>query len=324
MMRTRIFRDVLIAVVLVAAGAGCGRRVDPKIKEGYDLVVAGKTDQAVALANAILGKNPKSAPARNIIGLALYRTGDAEGAVEQYRRALEIDPKYAEAHFNLGIAYERLAHASKMDEAAARKYLQDAEASYVAAIRCQKRFVLAHFNLAMLYAAPASNRMDQAISELRQCTKLDPQYAPGFLMLGKLLYGINDFEGAITNLGRFLELEPRAKEVRVLLGNAYLQSGKPDAVPRAEESFRAAVGLDSTYADGAYSLAAALATEMKNDEAAVWFRRARTLAEGNPDKAAIVRQADAFFARTGLPAAAPAASPAPGSPTAGDSTVAKG
>jgi hypothetical protein len=63
-----------------------------------------------------------------------------------------------------------------------------------------------------------------------------------------------------------------------------------------------------------YSLAVALATEMKNDEAAVWFRRARSLALGKPDKAPIVKQADAFFARTGLPASSPAA----------DSSVAKG
>ena len=182
-----------------------------------------------------------------------------------------------------------------------QKYMQDAEASYVSAVRYQKKFVLAHFNLALLYAAPSSNRMDAAIAELRQCTKYDPQYAPGFLMLGKLLYGVRDFDGAIVNLGRFLELEPAVKEVRVLQGNSYLQSGKPEGVARAEESFRAAVGVDSTYADGVYSLAASLATQGKNDEAAMWFRKARVLAEGHPDKTAIVHQADAFFARTGLP-----------------------
>ena len=53
---------------------------------------------------------------------------------------------------------------------------------------------------------------------------------------------------------------------------------------------------------------------------AAWFRKARSLAVGKPDKAAIVKQADAFFARTGLPVEAPAAAASP----ARDSSVAKG
>jgi tetratricopeptide (TPR) repeat protein len=321
-------RDALVAVVtgvLALTSAGCGRRVDPKIKEGYDLVVAGKVDQAIALANELLTKNPKNAAARNVMGLALYKSGDAEGAVQQYRRALQADPKYPEVHFNLGMAYERLAKASP-DSTVYRKFMQDAETEYATAVRYQKKFVLAHFNLAVIYADPKSNRTDQAIAELRQCTKYDPQYAPAFVLLGKLLYGIGDFEGAIKNLSRFLELDPAVKEVRVLLGNAYLQSGQPGAVPRAEESFRAAVGVDSTYVDAIYSVAVALATQMKNEEAAKWFRRARALAVGKPDKVAIVQQADEFFARTGLPLAGPTAesAAAPAVPPAADSTAAKG
>ena len=289
---------VLLLAALLAAGTGCARRVDPKIQEGYDLVLANKIDQAVALANEILGKNPKSAPARNLLGLALYKNGDTEGAVEQYRRALEEDPKYAEAHFNLANAYERLAE-NETEPAQAQKRMQDAEASFAAAIRYQQKFVLAHYNLANLYNA--TGRTDQAITELRQCVKYDPQFFPAFVLMGKLLYERRDFEGAIQNLTRFTELSPAAPQPRVLLGNAYLQSGREDALVRAEESFRAAVGIDSTYIDAVYSVAVALASQNKNEEAAQWFRRAVRLCEGRTDKAPILKQASEFFARTGLP-----------------------
>lgn len=293
---------LVVLVALLVAGFGCGRRADPKIQEGYDLVLANKVDQAIALANEIVGKDPKSAPARNLIGLALYKSQDVEGAIDQYRRALELDPKFAEAHFNLGNAYLALA-AAETEPTEAQKHVQDAEASFAAAVRYQKKFVLAHYNLANLYNN--TNRTDQAISELNQCVKLDPQFFPGFVLLGKISYDRGDFEGAIQNLSRFTELDPTAKEPRVLLGNAYLQSGREDAVVRAEESFRAAVGIDSTYIDGVYSVAVALASQNKNEEAAPWFRRAVTLAEGQADKAPIVKQAKDFFARTGLPPTGP-------------------
>jgi tetratricopeptide (TPR) repeat protein len=302
----RTLRDALAVALAAAAlsGAGCGRRVDPKIQEGYDLVLANKIDQAVALANEILGKNPKSAPAHNLIGLALYKQGDPEGAVQQYREALKLDPKYAEAHFNLGNAYQRLADAEH-DAGEAQQHLQDAEAEFAAAVRYQKKFVLAHYNLATVYAA--TNRPDQAITELGQCTKGDPQFFPAFVLLGKLQYERRDFEGAIASLTRFTELDPTSAQPRILLGNAYLQSGREDALVKAEEAFRAAVGIDSTYIDAVYSVAVALASQNKNEEAAQYFRRAVALSAGRADKEPILKQADRFFARTGLPEQAPSA-----------------
>jgi Flp pilus assembly protein TadD len=38
------------------------------------------------------------------MGLVLSRRGDAEGAIREWRSALELDPKYAEAHHSLGDA----------------------------------------------------------------------------------------------------------------------------------------------------------------------------------------------------------------------------
>jgi len=288
---------VALGALLVAA-PGCGRRLDPRVQEGYDLVVAGKTDEAIALANALLTENPKSAPARNLVGLALYKKGDMEGAVEQYHRALDLDPRYPEAHFNLGNAYERL------------RRLKDAESCYLEAIRHQRKFVLAHYNLAHLYSL--TDRRGEAMAEIRICLEHDPQFLLGYVLLGRLAYDAGDFETAVANLGRARELDPLTKELRVLLGNAYLQSGDERAVPAAETEFRAAVGIDSSYVDAVYSLGMTLALQEKSEEAAPWFRRARALAADQPDKAAMLKVVDDFFARTGLPAGSDAPADSPG------------
>jgi superkiller protein 3 len=278
---------LLLLAVLLLSLAGCGPRTDPRIQEGYDLVVAGRIDEAVALANALLVDDPENAPARNLLGLALYKAGDAEGSINQYLQALEIRPDYAEAHFNLGNSYRMLGQR------------QEAESSYLAAIRAEGDFVLAHYNLGILYER--TGRIDQALAEYRRCVDEDPQFYYGFVSLGKLLYEQQDPEGAVANLSRALEMDPSTKELRVLLGNAYLQSDRPDGKQLAENEFRAAAGIDPDYLDAVYSVGVALAAQNRNDEAAEWFAKARTLAEGNPDKAAILQQVERFFREYGEP-----------------------
>ena len=39
-----------------------------------------------------------------LLSLALKKTGDLKGAIENYYRAIEIDPNYAKAYFGLGQA----------------------------------------------------------------------------------------------------------------------------------------------------------------------------------------------------------------------------
>ena len=271
-------------------GAGCGRRTDPRIQEGYDLVVANKVDEAVALANALLADDPRNAPARNLLGLALYKAGDVEGSIVQYLQALDIDGDYAEAHFNLGNAHKMLGR------------IPEAQASFEAAIRAQKKFVLAHYNLGVIH--DKAGRIDQAMAEYRRAVDYDPQFFFAYVALGNLLYTQADFEGAIVNLSRSLELDPTAKELRVVLGNAYMQSGRADGLPLAENEFRAAAGIDPEYLDAVYSVGVALAAQNKNDEAAEWFLRARGLAADNPDKTGLVQQIDRFFEQYGDPPAA--------------------
>lgn len=48
------------------------------------------------------------APLYNFLGVSLSRTGQLQKAIRSYKQALKLDPNLADAHLNLGFAYQRL------------------------------------------------------------------------------------------------------------------------------------------------------------------------------------------------------------------------
>jgi len=47
--------------------------------------------------------------------LTCYDKGDYDKAIADYNKAIEIDPKYAQAYYNYGFAYNKLGEFSKAD-----------------------------------------------------------------------------------------------------------------------------------------------------------------------------------------------------------------
>jgi tetratricopeptide (TPR) repeat protein len=57
-----------------------------------------------ALSQAVL-HDPKNPRARNFLGIVIGRRGWIDGAQQELRRAVELDPLYADAHYNLAVFY---------------------------------------------------------------------------------------------------------------------------------------------------------------------------------------------------------------------------
>lgn len=51
------------------------------------------------------GLYPERAPTHMLYGNFLSKSGQRDKAIESYKRAIELDPNYAEGHYNLGLAY---------------------------------------------------------------------------------------------------------------------------------------------------------------------------------------------------------------------------
>lgn len=142
----------------------------------------------------IVNLNENSAEADMLAGQALDEMKDRPGAIEQFRAAVQADPKMPDVHFGLGyLLWAQL----KFDEAAkeleaelsnnpehpqALTYLADCHIQLnnpepalpllEKAVRLNSRIELAHVDLGVLYANAGKN--DDALRELKTAEELDP------------------------------------------------------------------------------------------------------------------------------------------------------
>lgn len=83
------------------ASGGVVKASSDKVQKGMDAIQAEDFAAAKAVLSEARSEAPKDPQAAFYLGVALQGLGETEGAVEQYRAALELDPKLAEAAVNL-------------------------------------------------------------------------------------------------------------------------------------------------------------------------------------------------------------------------------
>lgn len=64
-----------------------------------------QTDKAAALTRDAVQRDPKNKLFRYALGVFLLKRDQYNEAIEQFNKALELDPNYADATYNIGVAY---------------------------------------------------------------------------------------------------------------------------------------------------------------------------------------------------------------------------
>ena len=129
---------VILAAALVlgagassfAAGGGGGggsdqpaavtKPVDPSFAQAKAMIEAKNYAAAIPLLQQVVAKNPRDADAYVLMGYATRKSGDANGSLQFYQYALNLDPKHIGAHEYIGEAYLMLDRPAEADQHLAR------------------------------------------------------------------------------------------------------------------------------------------------------------------------------------------------------------
>ena len=152
---------------------------------------------------------PSNAGARNSLGAALLLNEQVPAAISELRRALEIDPSYLNARYNLARA---LAVAGDLAASAAE---------YSMFIKAQPNDPQAQAGLGSVYFL--EHRYADALPCFQQAAKLDPRNADVQANLGTVLAISGDLRGAIAAYRTALNIQPDHEAARANLTKAEAQ-----------------------------------------------------------------------------------------------------
>ncbi len=180
---------------------------------------------AVEVARALGKTAPTYGRVYNRMGLELMKAGKVAEAVEQFKKAVEADPKHAGAHNNLGVAYERLGLAA-------------AQSEFERAVILQPDFAHAHVNLSR--SLLKKGRVTAAIAGFQRVLEIDPDLVSALNVLGMELAKLGRHTEARSHLERAVRLQPDHSEAHNNLGVVYVGQGHlREAVAQFEEALRA-------------------------------------------------------------------------------------
>jgi tetratricopeptide (TPR) repeat protein len=271
MPRIRIALGVLVLTCSLAAtlaaqsgtkqGAG-GDASDARVKQLYaeakDAESSGDLSGAVASYESLLKIAPRVAPAYNNLGALYLRSGQYQKAAETLERGLKIDPKMYSAAALLGISrYEMgdYSGARAALETALRGNPTDDNAELFLANDLIKSGDL---NAAADHLGKLSQRKpdneevlyllgkvhmklsEQSLSRLNQ---INPDSAWVHEISGEVMESMKNYDGAVIEYKKAVEIAPQQAGTHYSLGNAYMSLSMWDA---ATEQFRLELANDPT------------------------------------------------------------------------------
>jgi tetratricopeptide (TPR) repeat protein len=163
-----------------------------------------------------------------------------EGAAELFARAVEIDPTFAVAHYNLGRAHLALGNRWK------------GAAQFRAASQIDSTLPEPLKELGDLFMLSPRRLYDQAIDAYQKALALRPHYAEAQVGLGDAKAAKGDHEGAIGHYQKALGVDPLNARVHFSLGKIYY--GEKGLYYEAVQAYKKAIDLDPYFLDARMGL----------------------------------------------------------------------
>jgi tetratricopeptide (TPR) repeat protein len=243
------------------------------------LLGAGAVALAVVVAGVLLLMRPRAATV-NREGMALLDKGERDEAIKKFDRAVEIDPKFADAYTNRARAYyEKHDYDRAHDDASS-------------AINLDRKAARAY-----VYRAAAYDKLDQYVKSLVDCEealRLDPKLALAYVYRASAIHSLrHDKAAALADCNKALQLDPDLALAYLVRSACYEEGAYKEALADSNRAIEKAPTLAAAYA-----LRGTLKVSMKQPDALKDFDRAHELDPHDP--ATFVGRAAYFFQKGDL------------------------
>ena len=275
----------------------CGLRAAPQaepaeqiLQRAIALHQAGKIVPAIAAYEKYLEVRPDSLIALSNLGAAYARAGRYQDAIEQYQRALKLQPGNTQVELNLALADYKLGQAAAAAAILERVHGADPGLLQAMLLLADCWLALGRNKEVIALVAPAAmaRQDDLALAYLLGTALVrDGQVERGRIVIDRILRNgesaearllmgtaklhAQDFPGALAELSKAVQLNPKLPDVYTYYGQALAGTGDP---VRAAGAFRSALAANPNDFVANRELAALLQQEDKAAEARALYHKA--------------------------------------------------
>jgi tetratricopeptide (TPR) repeat protein len=205
-----------------------------------------------------------------LMGREAYWKVYLEDALEPFKKAVEIDPNFAEAYYYLADTCDFLGHIKERDEAIEkakslskeltekeRLYIDEMYARYIEHDQEKGKQILeqlvekypkekyAHYHLGSYYQA---SNPEKAIEEYNKALELDPNFGSALNRLGYFYTNMENYEKAVESFKRYAEIAPgEANPLDSLADTYYFMGNLDEAILKSMEALEIKPDFYLTY-----------------------------------------------------------------------------
>src|SRR6201997_2752763 len=225
-------------------------------------------------------------------GQRFFEKSKFREAAIQYSNAIQVDPRFADAHYRLALTYLRLGEVNRGFQELQRTVELQPD-NYAARVDIANMLIAAKFfkeaqeQLDILTAKQPSNPdvhmalanfkarqgdLPAAMQEMQTAIKLDPTRSEAFLNYAIMQIQAQQYDAAEASLKKAIALDPKSMNAQLALGGFYQSRGR---LPEAEEQFKHAITVDPKNPDPRSSLARLYMLEGKKTDAEAFLTQTK-------------------------------------------------
>lgn len=279
MRRSIAFRMLLACCVIAALFTSCSR--DPNVRKqkyfdsGEKYFAESKYREAVIQYLNAVQIDPRFAQAHYQLSQAYLKLGDKNHAFQELNRTVELEPDNYRAHADIA---DLLSGVRNPDGSTVQDALKQAK-PHLDLLR-EKQPDTPETHEAWAYYDLAEKNLGQAIQEAQQAITLNPNRAESYLLLALLQLQSNLPDQAEASYKKAIQVDPKSMNAQLLLGGFYASHNR---LAEADQQFKRAIAMDPKNPAPRAALVPVLTQEGKKDEIESFLRQTKKDLASDPE-----------------------------------------